>query len=166
MVYRLPRARLDSRGLAERLDRFDGVDLALFREDGWAVVRRDGEEARFAPADDGWRVSGDEDVLDPARYPQGYERAWRALTCPNAGEVLVSAADGCEFADLGGRAHVGGGSHGSLVAEDSVVPLLAAGFDGSPFQPEPRTSDLAPLALRHLGIDPPASMLAREHVRA
>jgi hypothetical protein len=166
MVYRLPRARLDSRGLAERLDRFDGVDLALFREDGWAVARRDCEEVRFAPGDDGWRVGGDEDVLDPTRYPQGYERAWRALACPNAGEVLVSAADGCEFADLGGRAHVGGGSHGSLVAEDSVVPLLAAGFDGSPFQPEPRTSDLAPLALRHLGIDPPASMRAREHVRA
>ncbi len=166
MVYRLPRARLDARGLAERLDGADGVDLALFLEDGWAVARRDGEELRFAPADDGWRRDGDEDLLDGTRYPNGLERAWRALTCPTSGEVLVSAADGCEFADLGGRAHVGGGSHGSLVAEDSVVPLLAAGFDGSPFEAEPRTSDLAPLALRRLGIDPPASMQAPERVSA
>jgi len=37
----------------------------------------------------------------------------------NAGEVLVSAAPGWEFADLGGRHHAGGGSHGSLAATDS-----------------------------------------------
>jgi Type I phosphodiesterase / nucleotide pyrophosphatase len=166
MVYRLPRARLDARGLAERLDEADGVDLALFREDGWAVARRRREELRFAPGEDGWLLDGDEDVLDPARYPNGLERAWRALTCPTAGEVLLSAVEGCEFADLGGRAHVGGGSHGSLVAEDSVVPLLAAGFEASPFDPEPRTSDLAALALRQLGIDPPASMYVPEHARA
>ena len=36
---------------------------------------------------------------------------------PNAGEVLVSAAPGWEFADLAGRHHVGGGSHGSLARE-------------------------------------------------
>jgi hypothetical protein len=166
MVYRLPRARLDARGLAERLDGADGVDLALFLEEGSAVVRRAGEELRFAPREDGWQLEGDEDVLDATRYPNGLERAWRALTCRTSGDVLVSAADGCEFTDLGGRAHVGGGSHGSLVAEDSVVPLLAAGFERSPFESEPQTSDLAPLALRQLGIDPPASMHVLERARA
>jgi hypothetical protein len=166
MVYRLPRARLDARGLAERLDELEGVDLVLFLEDGRAVVRREREELRFAPADDGWALDGDADVLERSRYPNGLERTWRALTCPTAGEVLVSAADGVEFVDLGGRAHVGGGSHGSLVAGDSVVPLLAAGFESSPFEAEPRTSDLAPLALGHLGIEPPASMRAPEYARA
>jgi hypothetical protein len=165
MIYRLPRARLDARGLAERLDGADGVDLALFLEDGWAVVRREREELRFAPGENGWLREGDDDVLDAARYPNGLERAWRALTCPASGEVLICAADGCEFADLGGRAHVGGGSHGSLVADDSTVPLLAAGFERSPFEADPQTSDLAPLALRQLGIDPPASMQAPEHAR-
>jgi hypothetical protein len=45
--------------------------------------------------------------------------------------VLVSAAPGWEFYDLAGRHHLGGGSHGSLEAADSVVPMLAIGL-GSP----------------------------------
>jgi type I phosphodiesterase/nucleotide pyrophosphatase len=166
MVYRLPRSRLDARNLAERLDDVDGVDLALFAEDGYGVARRDGEELRFAPEGDGFRLAGDEDVLDAARYPNALERAWGALRCPTSGDVLLSAADGYEFLDLGGRAHVGGGSHGSLMAGDSTVPLLAVGLDGSPFGEQPQTSDLAPLALRRLGIEPPASMRVPEHVRA
>ena len=38
---------------------------------------------------------------------------------------------GWEFADLGGRHHLGGGSHGSLVEGDSLVPVL----DGRPRRP-------------------------------
>ena len=80
------------------------------------------------------------------------ERSWRALANPNAGEVLVSAAAGWEFADLGGRHHLGGGSHGSLDAGDSEVPVLTVGLDG-----EPRSiTELAPLALGALGVSPPA----------
>ena len=52
-----------------------------------------------------------------ATYPgTGSPRASAALRNPNAGDVLVSAAPGFEFADLAGRHHAGGGSHGSLVA--------------------------------------------------
>ena len=47
----------------------------------------------------------------------------RADPVAGAGEVLVSATEGFEFSDLGGGDHVGGGSHGSLVAGDSEVPL-------------------------------------------
>ena len=43
---------------------------------------------------DGWETNGDPDVLDEERYPNGLERAWHALACPNAGEVLVSGARG------------------------------------------------------------------------
>ncbi len=71
-------------------------------------------------------------VLDPLLYPNGLERAWRALACPTAGDVLVSAAEGWEFADLGGAHHLGGGSHGSLLAGDSIVPLIAAGLRQGP----------------------------------
>ena len=62
--------------------------------------------------------------------PTRLRRTWAALANPNAGEVLVSAAEGYEFADLGGGHHVGGGSHGSLVAGDSEVPLLLVGVEG------------------------------------
>jgi hypothetical protein len=46
--------------------------------------------------------------------------------------VLVSAAPGWEFVDLAGRHHRGGGSHGSLEAADSEVPMLTVGLDGAP----------------------------------
>ena len=152
MVYRLPACRLGTRALAERLDGRPGVDLALFAENGEAVARKAGGELRFRPdGDRGWHLGGDPAVLDPVEYPNGLERAWRALACPSTGEVIVSAADGYEFIDLGGRAHVGGGSHGSLAAADSVVPVVTVGVEGA----AETIADLAPLVLRHFGIAPP-----------
>ncbi|HEY3070282.1 MAG TPA: alkaline phosphatase family protein [Gaiellaceae bacterium] len=159
MVYALDGR--PARELAERLDGAAGVDVVLFREDGEAVARREREEMRFAPDNGDWRRGGDEQILAPADYPNGLERAWCALRCANAGEVIVSAAQGWEFEDLGRRHHVGGGSHGSLVAGDSIVPIIAAGFDSSPLPDAPSVTDLAPLALAHFGVEPPASMRAR-----
>jgi hypothetical protein len=57
-------------------------------------------------------------------------RTWAALTCAKSGDVLLSAASGYEFLDLGGQAHVGGGSHGSLRAEDSLGAAIVCGIDG------------------------------------
>jgi len=144
MVYRLPGCAAEPRELADRLA--DGPHVVLFREGGEAVARRRGEELRFAPDGSGWRTVGDADVL---AQPDALERAWRALANPNAGDLIVSAAPGVEFADLGGRHHVGGGSHGSLELGDSEVPMLAVGLGSPP----PRIVDVAPLVLRHLGVD-------------
>jgi hypothetical protein len=167
MVYRLEGCRLAARELAERLDGVPPADVVLFLEDGLAVARREGRELRFALEGEDWRVEGDAAVLDSDRYPNGLERAWRALRCPNAGDVLVSAAEGWEFADLGGRHHLGGGSHGSLLAGDSIVPLVAAGFEEQPFSPDPSITDIAPLALGHFGLPAPATMRRpREAARA
>jgi hypothetical protein len=167
MVYRLDGCRLDARALAERLDDEPAADVVLFREERAAVARREGAELRFALEGEEWRLAGDVAVLDPERYPNGLERAWRALLGPHAGDVLVSAAAGWEFADLGGRHHLGGGSHGSLLAGDSTVPLVAAGFDEPPFPPDPGITDLAPLALEHFGLPAPDSMQRpREAARA
>jgi predicted AlkP superfamily pyrophosphatase or phosphodiesterase len=159
MVYALDGR--DPRDLAERLDEAPGVDVVLFQEDGEAVARRERAELRFAPRHDGWQMAGDERVLDSALYPNALERAWCALACPNAGEVIVSAATGWEFEDLGGRHHAGGGSHGSLLAGDSTVPILAAGLDDLSLPDPVSTTDLAPLALAHFGVELPASMRPR-----
>ena len=159
MVYAL--GGQPPRELAERLDDVPAVDLALFLEDGQAVARKDGNEVRFAPDETGWAVTGDAGILVADEYPNAFERVWCALACPNAGEVIVSAAEGWEFADLGGRHHSGGGSHGSLLAGDSTVPMLAAGFDGAPLPRDASVTDLAPLALAHFGVQPPPSMRAR-----
>jgi predicted AlkP superfamily pyrophosphatase or phosphodiesterase len=149
MIYRTDSTTADTRELAARLDADPGTDVALFLEGSEAVARRAGEELRFARAPDGWRMSGDGDVL---AHPAALERAWAALNNPNAGDVLVSAAAGHEFADLAGRTHLGGGSHGSLATADSEVPLLTVGIEGRPRG----ITDLAPLALAHFGVEPPA----------
>jgi hypothetical protein len=163
MIYRLPDYPAPVRELAERLDEDASADVVLFREDGFAAARRDGREFRFAPENGGWRSEGDAEVLDPERYPNGCERAWRALVCPNAGDVLVSAAEGHEFADLGGSHHAGGGSHGSLLAGDSTVPVILAGLERGSLGDEASVTDIAPLVLAHFGVDTPTSMRTAAH---
>ena len=149
MVYRTARTREDARQLAARLDSEPGAETVLFLEGSEGIARREGEELRFAPAAEGWDTAGDRTILD---HPDGLERAWAALQNPNAGELIVSAGDGAEFADLAGRSHLGGGSHGALAAADSEVPLLSVGLDAAPRS----ITDLAPLALEHFGVEPPA----------
>jgi len=149
MVYRTDATRSDARELAARLDSEPGAEAVLFLEGDEAIARHAGEELRFAPSADGWKTSGDPTLLP---QPDALERAWAALRNPNAGDLLVSAAAGVEFADLAGRTHLGGGSHGALAAADSEVPLLTVGLAAAPRS----ITDLAPLALEHFGVEPPA----------
>ena len=111
----------EPRVAAASLDAVEAVDAAFFLEDGAVVAIRDGDE--------------DAAILDA--YPLGRERVEAALRNPNAGEVLVSAAPGWELADLAGMHHAGGGSHGSLTAGDSEVPMLGVGIE-----PPARTIDV------------------------
>jgi predicted AlkP superfamily pyrophosphatase or phosphodiesterase len=157
MVYRTEASRGDPRELAARLDGEEGADAVLFLEEGEAVARCAGQELRFEPDLDGWRTSGDLGLLP---QPAALERVWAALHNPNAGELIVSAAPGFEFADLAGHSHLGGGSHGALAAADSEVPLLTVGLDAAPRS----ITDLAPLALRHFGVEPP--VYTRELIHA
>jgi Type I phosphodiesterase / nucleotide pyrophosphatase len=136
MVYRLDGCELEPQEIAARLDGEEGIGAVTYLDGDDSIVRRDGEEVRV----------GDDGALDD--YPAGAERIRAALRNPNAGEVIVSAAPGFEFTDLGGRHHSGGGSHGSLVAGDSEVPLLLVGVDGSPHS----ITDVAPLVLAHFGV--------------
>jgi predicted AlkP superfamily pyrophosphatase or phosphodiesterase len=152
-IYRLPGCRASTRDLAERLDREPAVEVALFLEDGEAVARREREELRFTPD----RTSGDKTLL---AGPDAAARAWAALHNPRAGDVLVCAASGYEFCDLGGRSHAGGGSHGSLALGDSEVPMLTIGLESSPRS----IVDVAPAVLAHFGVEPPP--YARDLARA
>ena len=139
----------DARAAAAALDGAPGVEIVLFREGGEAVARREGEELRFARrVPSGFETSGDATILD---VPDGLGRAWAALANPNAGEIIVSAARGWEFADLGGRHHAGGGSHGSLLAGDSEVPMLTVGLDADLAS----ITDVMPAVLDHFGVVPP-----------
>ena len=144
-IYLLPDARVDAVALARRLDGFPAVDVTLRREGDEVIARRDGADAPVEKLD----------------HPDAAWRARSALANPNAGELLVSAAEGWELVDLGGRHHAGGGSHGSLVAGDSVVPLVTVGIGAEPR----RITEVAPAVLEHFGVDAPASMEATAGVR-
>ena len=130
-VYLLPEARVDAAALAGELDGVASVEVTVRREGDDLVARRDGADFPVAELE----------------HPDAVHRVRAALTNPNAGELLVSAAEGWEFADLGGRHHAGGGSHGSLVAGDSIVPVLTVGIDAA----IARITDVAPAALAHFG---------------
>jgi Type I phosphodiesterase / nucleotide pyrophosphatase len=139
-VYLLPGAQVDAAELARRLDGFAAVDVTLRSEGEEVVARRDGADA---PA-------------EKLEHPDAAWRARSALANPNAGELLVSAAEGWELADLGGRHHAGGGSHGSLAAGDSLVPLVTVGLQAE----VRRITDVAPAVLAHFGVAVPESMEA------
>jgi hypothetical protein len=166
-VYRLA-GSLPLREIGMRLLDRPAVDVVAWLDDGHAVVRRSGHELRFAPGGherDGrgnaWLVEGDRDALalagdlGSASYPNPLERLWQVLGCVNAGDVVVSAAPGFEFRDSGGASHLGGGSHGSLHASDSLVPLAAVGLAQPAALPAtPSIEDVAGICLAHLGICP------------
>ena len=86
-------ARRRARTLAERLDGEPSVEVVLFREDGvdGRAPRRSGAPApRRRPA--GIALEGD--PADPRPAGRGRRAPPAALRCPNAGDVVVSAADG------------------------------------------------------------------------
>jgi Type I phosphodiesterase / nucleotide pyrophosphatase len=137
-VYLLPDSRVAAADLARRLDGFAAVDVTLRLEGDGVVARRDGADG----------------PVEKLEHPDVAWRARSALANPNAGELLVSAAEGWELADLGGRHHAGGGSHGSLVAGDSFVPLVTVGLKAELH----RITDVAPVVLAHFGVAIPDSM--------
>ena len=179
MVYALEESERDAmrasvtaiaRGIA-------GVDLIAWLErdaherprEGVILSPRHGE-LRFAPGGETldqrggrWSIDGALEALDARiaggrlespSYPDALARVWAALLCPTSGEVLLSAAPGYEFLDWGRQAHVGGGSHGSLHACDSLGALLISGVELPGPRPELwAITDVAPLVLGHFGLE-------------
>jgi predicted AlkP superfamily pyrophosphatase or phosphodiesterase len=173
---------LDEENRADILERsikaaaaLEGVDLVLWLsgegQDQEAVVRSSRGELRFAPGGDledeggtGWNVEGPWEALALREqdghigsddYPAALGRVWSALTCPRAGDLLLSASPGYEFVDWGGADHVGGGSHGSLHRTDSLGALLwcGTGPDSRRARDQWTIKDVASLVRRHFGVN-------------
>jgi hypothetical protein len=180
MVYALHESERDAMraSVVARALELDGIDLVLWLERDAHDAPREGViaspsrgELRFAPAGPvvdprgvSWSVDGaltaidgavqDGRLLTPA-YPDALARAWAALTCRTSGEVLLSATPGFEFIDWGRQAHVGGGSHGSLHASDSLGALVLSGVALPEREPAQwAIRDVAPLLLGHFGLGP------------
>jgi predicted AlkP superfamily pyrophosphatase or phosphodiesterase len=171
-----------------RLLALDGVDLVtwLSPDNGpvpEAVVESSLGALRFQPGSQAsdrrgaeWDLDGDPGVLGISRrdgfldsdaYPDGLGRLWSALQAPNAADLLVSLEQGYECVDWGGATHVGGASHGALLAGDSLGPLVLCGLE--PGMEDVRDQwalrDVAGLVLQHFGVDG-ASVDARVEVPA
>ena len=124
-------------------------------------------DLRFAPGGDlvdarggRWSVEGDPMALGletadgrvaSRSHPLALWRLWSALESPRTGDLLISADGGYEFVDWGGIAHVGGGSHGSLLRGDSLGALIMCGVEPPAGEaPEQWTiADVTPLVLGH-----------------
>jgi hypothetical protein len=151
----------------------EGVDIVAFcarGEEPEAVVRTPRGELRFAPGGDleddrgrRWSIEGEpaavqasiaDGRLSTPEYPDALGRLWEALHCVHAGDVLLSAAPGYEFVDWGGADHLGGGSHGSLHASDSLGALVWCGTGPDTRQERRQWSlqDVTPMIAAHFGV--------------
>jgi hypothetical protein len=178
MVYALHASERDAMraSVVSLALRIEGIGLAIWLERDAHEAPREGViatpdhgELRFRPDGDlrdlrgrTWSVDGALGVLGASvrdgllhspEYPDGLARAWAALTCANSGEVLLSAAPGYEFVDWGRQAHVGGGSHGSLHACDSLGALIIHGLEDGPEPEQWAIRDLASRVRAHFGLD-------------
>ena len=175
MIYALDVERRDH-VIARSLDAvtgLEGIDLVLWLPGPGAEeasVRSPRGELRFAPGGEledergqRWSVEGELRALEAqvrdgrfrsTEYPDALGRIWSALTCPTAGDVVLSASPGYEFVDWGGADHVGGGSHGSLHRSDSLGGLIWCGTGPSSAQKREQWSllDVAPMVRDHFGI--------------
>ncbi|HSJ17586.1 MAG TPA: alkaline phosphatase family protein [Solirubrobacterales bacterium] len=147
----------------------EGVGAPL-GEDLAVRVERAGGELAFRPGSEiedrrggRWSLDGDPGVLDAEiagdriesrSYPDALGRLWSAAIAPHAGDVVCSLAEGYECVDWGGASHIGGGSHGSLHAGDSLAPLLIVGFEPGIERRRRQWSlhDVAGLVLEHFGV--------------
>ena len=154
------------------------VDLVLWRthprngDDGTYVVESQRGRLEFRRGNEGsrcaldafgteWSWRGDDTALhigldgrrvESSEYPNAFERIAGALDAPNSGEVWVTAQPGCEFELPGGNAHVGGASHGSLHALDSLCPVVIGGAGACALPTAMRSVDIAPLCMKLLGL--------------
>ena len=157
------------------------VDLVIWRSEltaaadtGYSVASRHGR-LRFCRADSlqggtqvrdafgaTWTWTGDPGVLDiqcsdgelcTGQFPNAFERLAGVLDLDKSGEFWVTARPGSEFEVPGGRAHVGGASHGALHALDSYSPVLVAGPTRVRLPDHMRSLDVAPLCMQLLGLE-------------
>ena len=172
MLYVLDEERRSSvlRRALDALEGVEGVDVVIWRDGAEAAVRTAAGELRFAPGGDiedlrgrRWSLDGDPRVLAgrvhderflSPDYPDALGRAWEAINTATAGDVLLSAAPGYEFVDWGGADHVGGGSHGSLHATDSLGVLMwcGTGPDRRDEREQWTLQDITPMIRRHFGL--------------
>ncbi|SMF86014.1 Uncharacterized proteins of the AP superfamily [Paenibacillus uliginis N3/975] len=140
------------RSIANLLSADPRVDIVSWKENNWihAVQGETSREVMFKasgqlldPYQQKWTVEHDSDVLDLkidtanqtinyGQYPDVLQRLSGALNSHSGEFLVVTAKPGYELADRSSPTHNGGGGHGSLSQEESLIPLIVCGTDQKP----------------------------------
>ena len=129
-----------------RLEFWRGGDGSMRARDAFGTEwswRGDGQALQLAVQ---------EGVVESIEYPNAFERITGALDASDSGGIWLTARPGCEFEVRGGKAHVGGGSHGSLHALDSLSLFVAGGAHAPTLPTTMRSVDIAPMCMELLGL--------------
>lgn len=168
MSYLYPLHQDIEQQVIERLSRDPRIDLIAWKVGEWAHVRRGGTSKVLSFAKQGsfqdcygqsWRITGDWEVLDLRTategtiwfetYPDALSRLYGSLYSQDIPLIVVTAAPMYEFKTDCSPTHLGGGSHGSLHRQDSIVPLIVVGAK-QPFPQPARLVDLKSFILQEL----------------
>ncbi|MFY0546071.1 alkaline phosphatase family protein [Brevibacillus sp. H7] len=145
MAYLYPVHEEKMTALISALVKEKRIDLIAWKEGAKIAVRKGGTEQTLRfwkgrsyrdPYGADWDAEGDFQVLGVHlndreltfdAYPDAFSRLYGALFSQKAAVVAITAAPGFEFISESAPTHLGGGSHGSLHKQDSLIPLLVAG---------------------------------------
>ncbi|GED31388.1 alkaline phosphatase family protein [Brevibacillus centrosporus] len=145
------------------------IDLIAWRENEKIVVRRGGTDQTMRFWKNGpnrdiygltWGIEGDLGVIDARiegdvllfdKFPDAFSRLYGSIFSQTGPVVVMSAAESYEFLSECAPTHLGGGSHGSLHKQDSIIPLLIAG-SSSKFRTPARLVDVKGFILQELGV--------------
>ena len=141
-----------------------GMDQVMFKTGSMYEVHTHRGVLRFEATEEGgvvdergnqWKLHGelgavgavveDGGVRTP-EYPLAMWRIQGALDLDRMGDIVVTTRLGYEIKDLAGSDHSGGGDHGSLHAQDSIVPFMST-LSNPPLRPT--TVDVVPHIVGH-----------------
>lgn len=131
--------------LASVLQQEKRIDVIAWKDGKYINVRSGDKdnELRFHPNgtfhdqyDQSWDLDGNIDILNLTVkdgkvhygvYPDALARLYSSLYSHEGDFLVVSAKPGYELVGEGSPVHLGGGGHGGLHEQDTLVPLIVAG---------------------------------------
>lgn len=136
--------------VVKRLQKEDKLDIIAMKDDKEVHVTAGNNENRFSYRPGGnytdeyeqsWTISGEPGLLDMTitnnrikygKYPDVLARLYGAMHSHEGRYVVVTSQPGYELVGERSPTHIGGGAHGSLHEQDSLVPLIITGTNTRP----------------------------------
>jgi hypothetical protein len=149
-IYSLDAERVPLENLAKTLQKDERIDVIAWEKENSIVVTSGIQAGQliFRPSGDlideygqSWSIEGELSILDLSiinnkigygAYPDALARLYTSFFSHEGDYLVVNAKPGYEFKAESSPTHVGGGSHGGLHEQDSLVPMIVTGTDTKP----------------------------------